>query len=167
MLGRDILTNPKTEHEFVLGSFWEERYSGLWVYKVGQARCAFLEEAFGKGTIQRILEAIPKLYVDEDDGGYKDFAPLVAKVTGSSASAIAARFERWIKRRAYTTFLAAMQDRANFTTLHSSSGIVQALRAAPSGELVMYRSIEADTGQSRLYLFDRRSPSDDVKVAAD
>ena len=167
MLVRDILTNPKTEHDFVMGSFWEERYNGLWTYKVGQARCAFLEEAFGKGTIQRILEATPKLYIDSENGGADDFPQLVAKVTGASSSAIAARFERWIKRRAFQSFLEAKQDRANFTTLHSSDGIVQALRAAPSGELVMYRSIEADTGQSRLYLFDRRSPSDDVVVAAD
>jgi hypothetical protein len=168
MLVRDILTNPKAEHDFVMGSFWEERFaSGLWTYKVGQARCAFLEEAFGKGTIQRILEATPKLLVDVDEGGYKDFAQLVGKVTGSSASAIAARFERWIKRRSYQTFLAAKQDRANFTTLHSVDGVVQALRAAPSGELVLYRSMEADTGQSRLYLFDRRSPGDDLRVAAD
>jgi hypothetical protein len=168
MLVRDILINPKTEHEYVMGSFWEERFtSGLWIYKVGQARCAFLEEAFGKGTIQRILEATPRLYVDKDDGGFSDFAQLVAKVTGSSSSAISARFERWIKRRAYGTFLAAKQDRANFTTLHSTDGIVQAMRAAPSGELVLYRSIDPDTGQSRLYLFDRRSPGDDVQVAAD
>lgn len=168
MLVRDILVNPKTEHDFVLGSFWEERFtSGLWTYKVGQVRCAFLEEAFGKGTIQKILEAAPKLLVYESDGGFKDFAQLVGKVTGASPSAIAARFERWIKRRAFNSFLAARQDRANFTTLHTTSGIVQALRASPSGELVLYRSIEADTGQSRLYLFDRRSPSDDVRVIAD
>jgi hypothetical protein len=168
MLVRDILTNPRTEHDFVMGSFWEERFaSGLWTYKVGQARCAFLEESFGKGTIQKILDATPKLLVHEDEGGYKDFAQLVGKVTGSSASVISARFERWIKRRAFQTFLSAKQDRANFTTLHSADGVVQALRAAPSGELVMYRSIEADTGQSRLYLFDRRSPSDDIQVAAD
>lgn len=168
MLVRDILVNPKTENEYVLGSFWEDRFSsGLWTYKVGQARCAFLEESFGKGTLQRILEATPKLLVYEDDGGYKDFAQLVGKVTGSSPSAIAARFERWIKRRAYQTFLTARQDRANFTTLHTTSGVVQTMRAAPSGELVMYRSIERDTGRSSLFLFDRRSPSDDVRVIAD
>ncbi|HEY2732495.1 MAG TPA: hypothetical protein VGI70_00845, partial [Polyangiales bacterium] len=168
MLVRDILTNPRNEHDYVMGSFWEERFaSGLWTYKVGQVRCAFLEESFGQGTIQRILDATPKLLMKEDEGGFKDFAQLVGKVTGSSASAIAARFERWIKRRAFQTFLSAKQDRANFTTLHSTNGVIQALRAAPSGELVMYRSIEADTGQSRLYLFDRRSPSDDVRVAAD
>ncbi|HEX4353954.1 MAG TPA: hypothetical protein VHZ95_13590, partial [Polyangiales bacterium] len=134
MLVRDILTNPRNEHDYVMGSFWEERYvSGLWTYKVGQVRCAFLEESFGKGTIQRILDATPKLLMKEDEGGFKDFAQLVGKVTGSSASAIAARFERWIKRRAFQTFLSAKQDRANFTTLHSTDGVVQALRAAPSG----------------------------------
>jgi hypothetical protein len=168
MLVRDILTNPKVEHDFVLGSFWDDRLtSGLWTYKVGQARCAFLEESFGVGTVQRIIEATPSLLIDEAKGGSRDFAQLVAKITGSSQSAIAARFERWIKRKAYRTFLAARQDRANFTTLHTTDGIVQALRAAPSGELVLYRSIEADTGQSRLFLFDRRSPGDDVRVAAD
>ena len=167
MLVRDILVNPKSEQSYVLGSFWEERLSTLWTYKVGQARCAFLEETFGKGIIQRILEAMPKLLVYEEDGGYKDFAQMVGKVTGTSPSAIAARFERWVKRRAYQRFLAARQDRANFTTLHTIDGVVQTLRAAPSGELVLYRSIEPDTGQSRLFLFDRRSPGDDVQVTAD
>jgi hypothetical protein len=168
MLVRDILTNPKTDHDYVFSSFWEDRFtSGLWTYKVGQARCAFLEEAFGKGTIQRILEAMPGMLIDEDKGGFRDFPHLVSKVTGASQSAIAARFERWVKRRAFQTFLNARQDRANFTTLHNTDGIVQALRAAPSGELVMYRSIEADTGQSRLFMFDRRAPKDDIRVAAD
>jgi hypothetical protein len=167
MLVRDILVNPKSEQTYVLGSFWEERLNTLWTYKVGQARCAFLEETFGKGTIQRILEAMPKLLVYEEDGGYKDFAQMVGKVTGTSPSAIAARFERWIKRRAYNRFLTARQDRANFTTLHTTDGVVQSLRASPSGELVLYRSIAPDTGQSRLFLFDRRSPGDDEQVAAD
>jgi hypothetical protein len=168
MLVRDILVNPNAAREYVMGSFWEERFtSGLWTYKVGQARCAFLEEAFGAGTIQRILDATPKLLMYEEDGGYKDFAQLVGKVTGTSPSAIAARFERWVKRMAFGRFLEARQDRANFTTVRATSGIVQTLRAAPSGDLVLYRSIEADTGQSRLTLFDRRSPSDDVTVASD
>ena len=168
MLVRDILVNPKAENEYVLGSFWEDRYtSGLWTYKVGQARCAFLEETYGKGTIQKILEETPRLYLYEEDGGVRDFAKLVSKVTGASSSAIAARFERWVKRRTYSTFLEAKHDRGHFTTLRKTEGLIQALRAAPSGELVMYRSIEADTGQSHLYLFDRRSPGDDVLVAED
>ncbi|HET8934925.1 MAG TPA: hypothetical protein VFN67_15865 [Polyangiales bacterium] len=168
MLVRDILVNPTTAHDYVMGSFWEERFtSGLWTYKVGQARCAFLEESFGKGTIQKILEATPKLLMYEDDGGYKDFAQLVGKVTGTSPSAIAARFERWVKRLAFRRFMDARQDRANFTTVRTTNGIVQTLRAAPSGELVLYRSIEEDTGQSRLTLFDRRAPSDDVTVVTD
>ena len=168
MVVRDILVNPKAAREYVMGSFWEERFtSGLWTYKVGQARCAFLEEAFGKGTIQKILDETPKLLMYEDDGGYKDFAQLVGKVTGTSPSAIAARFERWVKRLAFTRYIEARQDRANFTTVRATDGVVQALRAAPSGELVLYRSIEADTGQSRLILFDRRSPGDDVTVVAD
>jgi hypothetical protein len=168
MLVRDVLLNPKAENGYVLGSFWEDRFSsGLWTYKVGQARCAFLEETYGKGTIQRILEETPRLYLYEEDGGVKDFGKLVSKVTGASTSAIAARFERWIKRRAYQTFLEARHDRGHFTTLHKTEGVVQALRAAPSGELVMYRTIEPDTGVSKLYLFDRRSPTDDVEVAAD
>jgi WD40-like Beta Propeller Repeat len=168
MLVRDVLLNPNAENGYVLGSFWEDRYtSGLWTYKVGQAHCAFLEETYGKGTIQRILEETPRLYLYEEDGGVRDFGKLVSKVTGASTSAIAARFERWIKKRAFQTFLDARHDRGHFTTLHKTSGIVQALTAAPSGELVMYRSIEADTGVSKLFLFDRRSPSDDVQVAAD
>ncbi len=168
MLVRDILLNPKAEHEYVLGSFWEDRYtSGLWTYKVGQARVAFLEETYGRGTIQRILEETPRLYLYEEDGGVRDFGKLVSKITGASTSAIAARFERWIKKRAFKTFLDARHDRGHFTTLHKTEGIVQAMSAAPSGELVLYRSIEPDTGRSKLYLFDRRSPTDDELVVAD
>ncbi|HEX7478853.1 MAG TPA: hypothetical protein VF331_13690 [Polyangiales bacterium] len=168
MLVRDILVNPKTEHDYVLGNFWDDRLtSGLWTYKVGQARCAFLEQAFGKGTLQRILDQSPLLFVEEKHGGVSGFPQLVAKVTGSSAAAIAARFERWIKHRAFETYLHAKHDRGHFTTLHRTRGIVQALRAAPSGELLLYRSIDPDTGQNRLYLFDRRSPGDDETVVAD
>ncbi len=168
MLVRDLLVNPKSEHDYVLGSFWEDRLSsGLWTYKVGQARCAFLEESYGKGTVKRILEQSALLLTDQKRGGVSDFTQLVAKVTGANASAIAARFERWIKRRAYATFLQAKHDRAHFTTLRKSRGVVQALRASPSGELVLYRSIEADTGQNRLVLFDQRSPRDDEIVVAD
>jgi hypothetical protein len=167
MLVRDILLNPKTDG-YVLGSFWEDRFtSGLWTYKVGQARCAFLEETYGKGTIQRILQETPRLYLYEEDGGVSDFSKLVSRVTGASASSIAARFERWIKKRAFQTFLDARHDRGHFTTVHNTQGIVQAMRAAPSGELVMYRAIDPDTGQSKLYLFDRRAPSDDVLVVED
>lgn len=168
MFVRDILVNPKREHDYVLGSFWEDRLgSGLWTYKVGQVRCAFLEETYGKGTIQRILDKSPLLLQQDEDDELMDFPRLVSKITGASAASVAARFERWVKKRTFRTFLDAKHDRSHFTTMRRTDGIVQSLAASPSGELVLYRSIDPDTGQNHLYLFDRRSPDDDEVVAAD
>src|SRR5690606_23540091 len=54
ILVRDLIVNP-TEDGYALGDFFDDRFfDGLWTYKVGQARCAFLEETYGKGTLQRI-----------------------------------------------------------------------------------------------------------------
>ena len=61
VLVRDLMRQPDDDG-YVLGDFFEDRFTdGLWTYKVGQARCAFLEETYGKGTIQRILEESPRL----------------------------------------------------------------------------------------------------------
>jgi len=73
VLVRDMVVNP-TEDGYVMGSFFDERLtSGLWTYKVGQARCAFLEETYGVGTLQRILEESPRLMRSQDQGGVSSF----------------------------------------------------------------------------------------------
>lgn len=166
VLVRDLIINP--DEGYVLGDFFEDRYTdGLWTYKVGQARCAFLEETYGKGTLQRILEETPRLVTSPDRGGVSTFKALVAKVTGDRPARISGRFETWIKRRAFATYLETRHTRAEMGMISQVEGIVQTLSTSPSGHLLMYRSIDPNTGASRLYLLDRHAPSDTKLVARD
>ncbi len=166
VLVRDLVVNPG--EGYTLGDFFEDRFTdGLWTYKVGQARCAFLEETYGKGTIQRILEESPRLINSPGRGGVSSFRALVAEVTGDRAARISARFEQWIKRRAFATFLQTSQSRADMGMITQVKGIVQTLSTAPSGQLLLYRSIDPNTGESSLYMLDRHSPGDTQEVVRD
>jgi hypothetical protein len=167
VLVRDMVVNP-TEEGYAMGSFFDERLtSGLWTYKVGQARCAFLEEVYGAGTLQRILEESPRLMRSQDRGGVSSFRKLVAQVTGEASSRIAARFERWIKRRSYASYLGTSQDRTDMGVIFEVTDIVQTLSTSPSGSILMYRAIDPDTGAASLYLADRHEPEKTVRVAMD
>ena len=167
VLVRDMVVNP-TEEGYAMGSFFDERLSsGLWTYKVGQARCAFLEETYGAGTLQRILEESPRLMRSQDRGGVSSFRKLVAQVTGEASSRIAARFERWIKRRAYASYLQTSQDRTDMGVIFEVTDIVQTMSASPSGSILMYRAIDPDTGAASLYLADRHEPEETERIAMD
>jgi hypothetical protein len=167
VLVRDLVVNP-TEDGYVLGDFFEDRLAdGLWTYKVGQARCAFLEDTYGKGTLQRILEQSPSLAKPADKGGVASFRALLGRIVKDRPSRISARFERWIKRRAFSSYLATTQDSSDGSALSEVQGLVQTLSTSPSGQLLLYRSIDRDTGTTSLYLVDRHAPDDDKRIASD
>jgi hypothetical protein len=167
VLVRDLIVNP-AEDGYVLGDFFEDRLNdGLWTYKVGQARCAFLEDTYGKGTLQRILEQSPRLVKSADHGGVSSFRSLLAQIVKDRPARIAARFSRWVKRRAFASYLASTQDRVDMNPLTQVEGLVQTLSASPSGQLLLYRSIDRDTGTTSLHLLDRHSPDDAERIAED
>ena len=59
---RDIVVNPDPTQGYALPDFFDDRARGyLGVYKLGQARVAFLAEAFGIAKIREILERAPQL----------------------------------------------------------------------------------------------------------
>jgi hypothetical protein len=169
MLVRDILVNPVVERGHVYHGFFEDRpYSVLWTYKLGQARCAFLEETYGTGVIQKILTQSPRLLAKLDgQPKLEDFPALVAAVTGDEPRTISAKFEDWVKRRSFRAFVAAKQDLADLAPLPDARDEVQSLATSPEGHLLLYRTIEPETGQRRLYLVDDRVPRDDQLVAMD
>jgi hypothetical protein len=167
VLVRDVVINPSDDGR-ALGDFFEDRLDdGLWTYKVGQARCAFLEETYGKGTLQRILEETPRLVAPPEHGGLSGFRALVAEITHDGATRLSARFERWIKRRAYTAYLKTSQELDDMSVLTRTEGLVQTLATSPSGQLLLYRSIDRETGTTGLFLLDRHSAADVVRVAQD
>jgi hypothetical protein len=170
MLVRDIVVNPDFELGYTLLDFYEDRpWSGLWTYKAGQVRCAFLEETYGRGTIQKILEDSPRV-VGEVRGkpALDDFKTLLARITGDEARQIAVKFEAWLKRRSYRTYLASAQGAPAVEPLEGfDDDYVDALQASPSGDLLALRSLDPDTGRSRIVLLDRRAPRRRSLVAVD
>ncbi|MFU8802820.1 MAG: tolB protein precursor protein [Bradymonadaceae bacterium] len=169
MLARDLLLNPDPMRGFVMLDFFEDRpFSGLWTYKIGQARVAFLEEVYGAGTAQRILNEshrlVPKRRGEEP---VLTFRGLLVSITGDEARTISGKFETWLKRRSYSTFLRSGQDSPDVIFFNETQGIVQTMSSAQGGHLLMYRSIQPETGQVRLYLADAREPARHRRVAGD
>jgi hypothetical protein len=170
MLVRDLVINPDVELGYVLLDFYEDRPGSiLWTYKMGQVRCAFLEETYGRGTIQKILDESPRL-LGEVRGrpALEDFKMLLGRLTGDDPRQIAVKFEAWLKRRAYSTYLASAQDSPAVEPLEGiADNYIDALQASRSGHLLALRSIDPETARSRLVLLDHRAPGREVLVAVD
>lgn len=169
MLARDLLLNPDPMRGYVILDFFEDRpFSGLWTYKIGQARVAFLEEVYGPGTLQRILDESHRLVATRrGEDPPLTFRGLLVSITGDEARTISARFESWLKRRSYSSFLRSEQDSPDVVFFNDTRGIVQTMSTSPDGHLMMYRSIQPETGQVRLYLVDARAPARHRRVAGD
>lgn len=168
MLARDLLLNPDPTKGYVILDFFEDRpYSGLWTYKIGQIRAAFLEETYGKGTLQRVLESSPRLVTSSVEQAPMSFRGLLVAVCGDDSRTISARFETWLKRRVYPAYLASQQDSPDVIPLNHTKDIIQTMALSPDGTLMLYRAIQPETGQVRLFLTDTRAPDRHRQVAAD
>jgi hypothetical protein len=172
MLARDLVVNPDPFRGYAMLDFFDEGpLSVLWIYKMGQARCAFFEQIYGKGTLQRILEASTGLV-----GRYRERAPvndfkqLVERVTGDPPERISKRFEVWLKRKSFKSYLDADQEAPSFEPLTAKEEhdvMADSIATSPDGNLMMFRTINPETGESRLMLLDRRVPERKEVVAAD
>jgi hypothetical protein len=171
MVVRDLVVNQSPRRGHWLGEFYDEGpRSVLWIYQVGQARCAFLESTYGADTVQRILDRSYRLVPSGVSGApppLRSFPDLVELVTGDDRATITAKFAEWIKRRSYEAWLESEEDRSDLLPLKQERGAIQALAAAPDGSFVAYRSMEANTGQSRLWLADPRASARPTLVAKD
>jgi Tol biopolymer transport system component len=169
MLVRDILLNPDVEEGYAMLDFWADRPgSALWTYKVGQIRCVFLEETYGAGIIQLLLEKSPLMIsASDDEERVNGFRGLLEKLSGDDGRIIAIKFEQWLKARAFKSYLDARQGLSDLEPLEQLSDYVDALNASPSGRMIMYRGYDLTTGQARLYLLDHRARQDDRVVVTD
>ncbi|HEY8211980.1 MAG TPA: tolB protein precursor protein [Myxococcaceae bacterium] len=169
MLIRDIVVNPSVEHGYAMLDFFEDRpQSVLWTYKVGQIRCAFLEETYGKGFIQRVLNASTALVgsgMMRRQGN--DFGSLMERLTGDEPRATSRKFEAWLKRRAFQAYLNASQDTPQVKPLPEFAQHADSLATSPDGDLLMFRTLEPETFRAKLQLVDRRAASRPVTVASD
>ena len=169
MLTRDLLLNPDPTQGYVMLDFFEDRpFSQLWTYKIGQTRVAFIEEYYGEGTIQEVFEQSHRLVrARQRDQTATTFRTLLADITGDRPREISSNFESWLKRRSYTSYLDSAQDSPDVRFLNDTRGWMQTMTSSPDGNLMMYRSIQRNTGQVRLYVTDTRAPRNYERVASD
>ena len=168
MMVRDLLVNPDLARGYAFLDFWSPGpYGYLWIYKVGQARCQFLEDTYGAGFIQKVLDNSPKLVSGTPGVQNLEFDGLLELLTGDAPQKIAARFEDWLKQRSYRTYLKSEQATPTLELLRERKGIITALNSRPDGRVLLYRSIVPETGESQLILVDPRAPDDTQKVQGD
>ncbi len=167
MLVRDLIVSP-TDETPKIDLFSDKPYSVLWTYKLGLVRCAYLEQTYGKGTLQAILEALPRLVARGSQlGPVPTFQAVVGKVTATPPEQLDRRFVDWLKRRAFNAYLDAEQTQLVALKLAGEEPWIDAMTASPSGNAIMYRGVDVDLGQFRLALIDPRAPRRDVTVAVD
>ncbi len=168
MLVRDLLVNPDLFKGYAFLDFFSPGpYGYLWIYKVGQVRVAFLEEEYGAGFIQRVLEESPRLVGGSRDAPSLKFEELLERLTGDDPKRLASRFENWLKKRAFKTYLASEQSAPALDLLDKGPSYITAMASSPTGEVLALRTIVPETGESRLSILDSRYPERTVRVAAD
>ena len=168
MLVSDLVLNPDPDEDYELPDFFADVPLGfLWTYKLGQARVAFLEEVYGQGTIQRILDESPRLVARVGDDRAFAFPELVARITGDRPSEIHSRFEAWLRTQTFERRLFARGGAEVIRPLEASEITAQVLTATDDGSRLFYRQIDAEIGRTELRLADYRQPNDSVRVAED
>jgi len=169
MLVRDLIVHQNPRRGYFFGSFFQSGpRSYLWIYKVGQARATFLEETYGSGTLQTILERSYRLGLGRWQGRrIESFRALVRNVTGDKPKRISAKFEQWVKDRAYNSYVEAAQKRGDFPQLDKIDRRIQGLDSSPDGNILAYKAIDPQTGRNRLFLADRRDLRSETQVVVD
>ena len=168
MLARDLVTNPDLDLGYALLGFYDDRPgSVLWTYKLGQVRCAFLEDTYGKGFIQRVLDNSTQLSGFLGFHSEAAFPHLIQALTGDDPQQVSRKFNEWIKKRMFSEYLQAGQGYTDVRTLNNVAGEPNALAVSPDGNVLLYRTISETTGQSKLVIVDRRDPGNDHEVVRD
>lgn len=137
------------------------------VYLAGHAQVRFLDEVYGNGTVQRILDAAPRMcgrgrqssgFLLNQGGG--PFPELVSHVIGEPAPAIDARWKEWARKQIADALDASHALAEQNVVDNSRSEDVDSFSLSPDGRTVFYRAIDRDSGMARLYLRDvtRKGP---------
>lgn len=170
VFARDLLLNARPKKGYALIDFWADSPRGfIYTYKLGQLRVAFLAEQYGERIIQAILEQSVRLDTIPADGSSEEketFKTLVARLAKEKPESISLRFEAWLRRRYLPMYLASAQEPPAIEPV-VLPGEPDAFSVAPDGHTLVYRSVERNTGRSRIYLADRRDEKSAVQVAVD
>ena len=175
MFLRDVVLNPNGEIGYDIPQLDEDRpYAWVYTYKYGQARLVFLAETYGEKVIQAVLDQSPRLAgggrrgepQGGGPGGASGFMGLLARIAGEQPQQMNARWQEWMRKRSYSTFLQSKQNLPDVTELKLPDELDWFV-SSRDGNLIFYRGVERDTGRAKLILIDRRDPGSHKQIAID
>jgi hypothetical protein len=151
---RDLLLNPDPKRDYSVPKFFEEGpLNFIFVYKIGQAKLAFLESYFGPGTAQRILSHVAKSYIPSEN----TFQQLLVEEVKVPAEKI---------EEAWRGYLAGFKEGAEkypqkFSETKPIPGLSENLPdtmdyfdLSPNEQLMIEREMDPLTGVSSIHLLD-------------
>jgi len=168
MFLRDVVLNSQGEIGYDIPTLAEDRpYAYLYTYKYGQAKLVFLAEQYGEKVIQAVLDQSPRLAGSARRGDTSDsFMSLLGRIAGEQPQQMNARWQEWVRKRAYPTYLQSKQDLPDVTELRLPDELDWFV-SSRDGNLIFYRGVERDTARAKLVLIDRRDPSSAHQIAID
>jgi hypothetical protein len=168
MFLRDVVLNSNGEIGYDIPTLAEDRpYAYLYTYKYGQAKLVFLAETYGEKVIQAVLDQSPRLAGSARRGEASEgFMSLLARIAGEQPQQMNARWQEWVRKRAYPTFLQSKQDLPDVTELKLPDELDWFV-SSRDGNLIFYRGVERDSYRAKLVLIDRRDPSSSHQIAID
>src|SRR5207237_3955634 len=168
MFLRDVVLNSQGEIGYDIPTLEEDRpYAYLYTYKYGQAKLVFLAEQYGEKVIQPVLDQSPRLAGSARRGDTSDsFMSLLGRIAGEQPQQMNARWQEWVRKRAYPTYLQSKQDLPDVTELRLPDELDWFV-SSRDGNLIFYRGVERETARAKLVLIDRRDPSSAHQIAID
>src|SRR5256885_620662 len=89
-----------------------------------------------------------------------------AASAGQQPQQMNARWQEWVRKRAYPAFLQSKQDLPDVTELRLPDELDWFV-SSRDGNLIFYRGVERETARAKLVLIDRRDPSSSKQIAID
>jgi uncharacterized protein YbaA (DUF1428 family) len=159
---RDLLTSPKKDSE--LPKFFDPGpLSFVGVYKVGQVKNAFIEEEFGHGTIQRILET----YSMVPTGPVPNFKVAVEALIGQNEEEIEKRWKNYIERHFRPEIEELAQPLDQFDPVYDAGENLDLYKVSPDGTLIATREVDPLSGIASIQLIDLKDNGRKIHIARD
>lgn len=130
------------------------------VYLLGHAQVRFLEEVYGKGTWLALLERLPSRAAKDRDS----WRALLTSSTGANPESLEASWRLWAERRT-RVFRASKQVITRLSG--DDEGRIDELEISPDGRTLLYRSFDAITGRSSLWLRDVDGSDARLRITSD
>jgi hypothetical protein len=133
------------------------------VYKLGQLKNAFLEEQFGGGTIQKVLEqSMQKIGTRETP----TFAAVVELVTGKKTDELQTLWNRYFQSKVVAGFEKG-QDFSAFQRIEGVGDTLDHYEVSRDGQWLLTREVDPLTGSVSIYLAPLATPRDRREVTHD